>query len=306
MRKALVIALAAGLTACGSAKEEPTVSEVTAQEAPAAVAAPAAAPTASEQLAAVLAAQPAETQARYGARHPQETLDFFGIEPGMTVIEALPGGGWYSKILLPYLGSEGKLIGVDYALDMFPLFGFFSDEDIKAKEVWRETWMADAEGWRSDDSAALDAFVFGSMPEAMAGTVDAVVMVRALHNLARFESQGGFLTAALADAHKALKPGGILAVVQHQASEDSDDGWADGSNGYLKKSRLVDIMSAAGFTLESESDINANPKDQPGAEDFVWRLPPSLVTSRENPELRAEMEAIGESNRMTLLFRKAG
>src|SRR5512134_710260 len=80
----------------------------------------------SERLAAVLAAQPPEVQARYQWRHPRETLEFFGIAPGMTVVEALPGGGWYTKILLPYLGPQGSYIGADYAADMWPLFGFFS------------------------------------------------------------------------------------------------------------------------------------------------------------------------------------
>ena len=83
--------------------------------------------------------QPEETQARYGARHPAETLTFFGIEPGMTVVETLPGGGWYTRILLSYLGEEGKVIGADYAAEMFPLFGFFSEERIEAKKTWTES-----------------------------------------------------------------------------------------------------------------------------------------------------------------------
>ena len=69
------------------------------------------------KLAAVLAAQPDEVKARYQYRHPQETIEFFGIEPGMTVVEGLPGGGWYTKILLPYLGGDGHLIGANYPLE---------------------------------------------------------------------------------------------------------------------------------------------------------------------------------------------
>lgn len=87
-----------------------------------------------EELAAVLADQPEEVKARYEYRHPQQTLGFFGIAPGMTVVEALPGGGWYTKILLPYLGPEGRLIGVDYAQDMWPLFGFFGEDWLKKKK----------------------------------------------------------------------------------------------------------------------------------------------------------------------------
>ena len=82
------------------------------------------------------------------------------------------------------------------------------------------------------------------------------------------------------------------------------DEFADGSHGYLKKSFVIAAAEAAGFEFVAESDVNANPKDQPSEDDIVWRLPPSLRTSQDDPELRAELEAVGESNRMTLKFRK--
>ena len=256
--------------------------------------------TDSTNLDAILAAQPEDIQARYPYRHPKETLEFFGIQPGMTVVEALPGGGWYSKILLPYLGSEGRLIGADYPLAMWPEFGLFDDKFIEGKKTWVSSWTADAESWRGENGANVSAFVFGSMPEDMAGTADAVLFIRALHNLARFESKGGYLTIALADAYNALKPGGIVGVVQHHARDEMPDEWADGSKGYVKKGFIVDKMREAGFELVAESDINANPNDQPAEEDIVWRLPPSFYTSK----LQEQMKAIGESNRMTLLFKK--
>ena len=259
---------------------------------------------AAENLAAVLAEQPEEVQARYPYRHPAETLEFFGIIPGMTVVEALPGGGWYTKVLLPYLGPDGSLIGADYSRDMYPLFGFFGDEFLQEKETWVADFTADAKGWSGDDGASVTAFVFGSTPEEMKGTADAVLFIRALHNLARFEDEGGFLTAALEDAYDILKPGGIVGVVQHQARDGMSDEWAGGQNGYLKKNFVIAKMQEAGFEFVAGSDININGNDQPTDEDKVWRLPPSLATSRDNPELKAEMEAIGESNRMTLKFRK--
>ena len=104
--------------------------------------------------------------------------------------------------------------------------------------------------------------------------------------------------------HRVLKPGGIVGVVQHHARDDMPDAWADGNNGYLKTGFLIGVMEAAGFEYVGSSDINANPNDQPTDEDFVWRLPPGLATSRDNPELEAEMRAIGESNRITLKFVK--
>ena len=258
----------------------------------------------SEKLAAVLAAQPEEAQARYEWRHPQETLEFFGIAPGMTVVEALPGGGWYTKILLPYLGSDGALIGANYAQEMWPLFGFFNEEQIEKFKTWTTDFPNDAEEWRGDDAAPVSAFIFGSLPEDMKGTADAVLMIRALHNLARFEDQGGFLTAALKDTFDVLKPGGVVGVVQHHGRDEMPDEWASGANGYLKDDHLIQAFTDAGFEYAGQTDINANPKDQPSDSDLVWRLPPTMFTSRENPELRAEMEAIGESNRMTLKFRK--
>jgi len=171
---------------------------------------------------------------------------------------------------------------------------------------WLETWPADAEEWRGDDGATIGAFWFGSMPEEMQGTADAVFFVRMLHNTWRFQSEGkgDYLDVALNDAYKVLKPGGILGVVQHHARDDVSDEWANGSHGYMKKQFVIDRVVAAGFELVAESDINANDKDQPSDDDIVWRLPPTYATSREDPELKAKLQAVGESNRMTLKFRK--
>ncbi|GAB5414289.1 MAG: class I SAM-dependent methyltransferase [Congregibacter sp.] len=259
---------------------------------------------ASAALAAILAEQPEAVQARYAARHPQETLEFFGIKPGMSVLEALPGGGWYTKILLPYLGTDGTLVGADYDKTLFPLFGFFSEERLKEKETWVEDWRAEAEGWFDGGVADVDAMQFGSLPGHLEGELDAVLLIRALHNLARFENDGQFLTAALADINKALKPGGIVGVVQHMAPEEAPDTWADGSAGYLKKSFVVAQMEETGLEFVAESAINENPADQPTTDDIVWRLPPTLATSKDNPELAEQLKAVGESTRMTLLFKK--
>ncbi len=143
-----------------------------------------------DRLAVVLASQPADTQARYAYRHPQETLEFFGIEPGMTVVEGLPGGGWYTRLLLPYLGREGRLIGANYALDMWPRFPFGTEEFVEKQRTWTTDWPAGVEEWRDDDSAPVEAFIFGSMPASFAETADVVFLARVLHNLANFEARG--------------------------------------------------------------------------------------------------------------------
>ncbi len=297
MKKIIAVLLTFALAACQPATESATevVDENT----------PTAAPAVEEnRLAAVLNALPEDMQARYQYRHPKETLEFFGIEPGMTVLEGLPGRGWYTKVLLPYLGKDGHLIGANYAMDMWPNFPFANEEFLKTMSTWTTDWPVGAEEWRDDDSATITAFNFGSMPESVAGTADVVFLARVLHNLANFEEEGGFLTTALADAFRALKPGYTLGVVQHQARDEMSDEFADGSHGYLKKSFVIAAAEQAGFEFVAEIDINENPNDQPGVEDIVWRLPPSFATSEDDPELQAEMQAIGESNRMTLKFRK--
>ena len=297
MHKYIVLLLAVTLAACQPAEEakidsaaEKTAAAESAKE--------------DSRLATALDAQPEDVQARYQYRHPKETLEFFGIEPGMIVVEGLPGRGWYTKVLLPYLGKDGHLIGATYAMDMWPNFAFANAEFLKTQSTWTTDWPVSAEEWRDQDSATVAAFNFGAMPESLAGTADVVFLIRVLHNLANFEDEGGFLSEAMADVFATLKPGGMLGVVQHQARDDMSDEFADGSHGYLKKSFVIAVAEQAGFEFVAESAINENPKDQPGEDDVVWRLPPSFGTSQDNPELKAEMEAIGESNRMTLKFRK--
>lgn len=257
------------------------------------------------KLTAVLAMQDDAAKARYDARNPAATLEFFGIAPGMKVAEALPGGGWYSKILIPYLGDDGHLTGLDYSIKMWPEFGgFATPEFVENKKSWPATWTADAQDWRGGSSAGIDAATFGTRNMDADGTYDAVLFIRALHNLSRFEAKGGFMTEAIADAHAMLKSGGIVGVVQHEGPETNSDEWASGSNGYLKKSAVIAAFQASGFELVGDSDINANPKDVPSETDGVWRLPPSIRGGDADAELKAKMEAIGESNRMTLKFRK--
>jgi predicted methyltransferase len=257
-------------------------------------------------LADILAAQPDDVRARYPYRHPQETLEFFEIEPGMTVVEGLPGRGWYTKVLAAYLGSDGHIIGINYAMDMWPLFSFVTEEYLQRMSTWMTDFPADADEWRDENSATISAHMFGSVPTEIAGTADVVFFVRVLHNLANFQNagEGQFLNIALVDAYTVLKPGGVFGVVQHHARDDMSDNFANGTHGYLKKDFVIAQAEAAGFEFVGEIDVNANAKDQPSEEDIVWRLPPTYALAGDDPELRADVDAIGESNRMTLKFRK--
>lgn len=255
-------------------------------------------------LAEILADQPDEVQARYPYRHPKETLEFFGIERGMTVVEVLPGGGWYTKILLPYLGSGGKVIGADYPIEAWS--SVYSNEDfLEGRKTWPADWSARARSWLGEDGAQVDAFVLGSLPESMQGIADAFLFIRAMHNLNYPEPEGSHLKAAIQSAWDALKPGGIVGIVQHHARDEMSDAWANGSNGYLKRDYVVSLMEAAGFELVGQTDINANDKDRPTESEIVWRLPPNFAgTEKDDSDSRAALQAIGESNRMTLKFVK--
>ena len=258
----------------------------------------------SESLSVVLEQQSESVKARYSQRNPLETLKFFDIKPGMVVVEALPGSGWYSRILSPYLGQKGAVIGAMYANDMLPLFGMFSEERLKELESWTDDWPVEARSWVPEHSARFDAMEFGSLPVSMYGSADAVLFIRALHNLARFGDHRDYLSEALIDALMLLKPGGTLGVVQHRAPSQAEEDWSNGSNGYLKESFVIDAAKNAGFEFVDRSDHNANKKDRPTEDDMVWRLPPTLAGSEGNSDRTSEMMAIGESDRMTLKFRK--
>ena len=259
--------------------------------------------TAEAKLAAVLAAQPEEVQARYGARNPAETLAFFGVEPGMTVAEALPGGGWYSKILLAYLGDEGTLIGAHYPDNLWSKFGF-GEEWAASRIEGTANWPNQAAEWGVEGAAIASTFLT-DMPDDASDQVDAVLFIRALHNLSRFtDEESNYMGDTLAETFRVLKPGGIAGVVQHSGPETNSDEWANGSNGYLKKSAVIAAFEAVGFEYVGSSDINSNAADVPSEEEFVWRLPPSRSGTEEGTPERAAYDAIGESNRMTLKFRK--
>lgn len=251
-----------------------------------------------EKLRAVLTLQSPEAKARYSARHPLETLQFFGIEPGMTVVETLPYSGWYTKILAPYLGKEGHIIAGEYPISMWKLFDWADESYISERIKDTEMFPQKITQWAPLNTPKASAYTFDNMPESLNNSVDAVLFIRALHNINRFNASHQYADDILKASYRILKPGGIVGIVQHQSALKN----LSGATGYLNHDELVGAMENAGFTLVAESDINKNPKDKPTAEDYVWRLPPSLDTESEDDKQRNLL--IGESNRMTLLFKK--
>ncbi len=231
----------------------------------------------------------AENKARDDWRHPRETLEFFGIKEGMTVVELSPGGGWYTEILAPLLAGNGKLYAAHFSPNAAgsPYFrnalGGFLQKLAGNHELYGPVVVT---------SLAPPA----ETTVAPAGSADLVVAFRNVHSWINMGSLDGTLEAAFT----ALKPGGVLGIVQHRAKA-GDDPQAMGRSGYITEAYVIAAAEKAGFTLDGSSDINANPKDTAEHPHGVWSLPPAL---RGGDEGRAGFEAIGESDRMTLRFRK--
>lgn len=256
------------------------------------------------QLVDILAHERREAdRARDEFRNPMETMAFFGLEPDMTIAEALPGGGWYTRILLPYVAGEGRYVALNYQEALFErMYG----------ERWTEETQAQIRGWPETAPAALaehgpataeaiDAYMLDAIPDAQNGQADAVVFIRALHHLNRFDP--AYLDEALTEVHDFLRPGGIVGVVQHRAPEDMDPEMTTGSRGYMKQSDVVAAFERAGFVLEESSEINANPADTADWEPGVWAMAPSNAGDTEDEDV-APAQSLGESDRMTLKFRK--
>ena len=146
------------------------------------------------------------------------------------------------------------------------------------------------------EGARVEAFNSDGLPTELSGKVDRVLIFREMHNLQR----NGIAAPELATVRRLLKPDGLLGIVQHRARAGAADDYVTGAKGYLRQADVIALIEAQGFELAGTSEINANPQDTADHPAGVWELPPSLATKRE------ELKAIGESDRMTLLFRKRG
>jgi len=235
----------------------------------------------------------AKDKARDKYRNPAKTLSFFGVKPEHTVVEYGPGGGWYSRLLIPYLANSGKYIAI--GSDTSVMSGDRAREG-RAKS-WPERFPKTASEWTGVDAKKIHAFESDELPDEMKGTVDRVVIFRSLHgmmNRATFDSEIRNLRAM-------LKDDGMIGVVQHRAKANAPFEMSKGTKGYLKQDNVVNMFKIAGFELVSSSEINANPNDTADHEGGVWTLPPIL---RYGDKDKAKYQAIGESDRMTLLFKK--
>lgn len=231
-----------------------------------------------------------EEKARDSYRHPVATLDFFGIEDGMTVMEIWPGGGWYTKILAPVMKGHGQLIEATW------------DPEVDGQPEYRYSLpkQMDAMFAEYPDIYGEVETVYFSPPEsASLGEADSVDVILTFRNIHGWISSGDAQNI-FNEFARVLKPGGILGVVQHRADADTDP-QVTAKHGYVSEQAVIDLANKAGLQLSSSSEINSNPKDTKDYADGVWTLPPSYQLGDTDREKYA---VIGESDRMTLRFEK--
>lgn len=236
-------------------------------------------------------------KARDAFRHPVQSLEFWGLKPGHTVVEFWPGAGWYTDILAPFLAAtDGKLYAAQQELT--------DPNDAPGREMIEGYKRRLSENPKLYGEVALTTFGPTSGPVAPAGTADLVLFLRNLHNW----MAAGVAEKAFRDAFAALKPGGLLGLEEHRAPPGGvQDPLA--ADGYVQQAYAVQLAQEAGFVLDGQSEINANPKDTHDHPFGVWTLPPVRRSSPrgqpDNPDFdHAPYDAIGESDRMTLRFKK--
>lgn len=216
-----------------------------------------------------------ENVARDQYRNPTETLSFFGVTSSQTVVEYFPSGGWYMEILAPLAVKGG---GTYYAAQPVGRGRDAMQATIdKQPDLYGQVKLAD-------------------LAEIPTGVADTVLTFRNVHNMVMRDNAAG----VFAEFFRMLKPGGVLGVTDHRLPEDRDSA-LEKTSGYLKVSTVRKLAEAAGFVLEASSEVNANPKDTADWATGVWTLPPTL---RNGDVDREKYLAVGESDRMTLRFRK--
>lgn len=223
-------------------------------------------------------------------RHPQQTLEFLGLQPNMTVVEIWPGGGWYSEILAPLLKDHGQYYAAGFSLIA------------KRTPDWKKNYQRKYEEKLKQHPELYGKTIITDLaiPErpdiAPAGSADMVLTFRNVHNWMK----GGYAQEVFDSMFAALKPNGILGVIEHRAlPETSLEDMI--KSGYVTEAHVIKLAKTAGFKVADKSEINANAKDTKQHPKGVWTLPPSL---RLGDKDREKYLAIGESDRMTLKFVK--
>lgn len=249
------------------------------------------------QAMAVVLANPARDadRVRDAHRHPAETLAFFKVRPGMTVVDYMPSGGWFTRVLVPYLGTSGRYIGLN------PDVRNSTDGMKKAYSGLHDAWATKSAPWLAGQGglAPSEAWNSDDLPGELKGKVDRVLIMREVHNLWRYD----LLRRELATISTLLKDDGLLGIEEHRGKDKSPAAYLDGSMGYMRQADVIALIEACGYELVGKSEVNANKKDPANHKGGVWMLPPNL-SGVTDPVEKARLTEIGESDRMTLLFRK--
>jgi predicted methyltransferase len=233
------------------------------------------------------AQRPASDRERDAFRHPKETLLFFGLRPQMQVVEIWPEPGWYTEIIAPLVKDQGKYYA---ALGAPRPDNAYVTARIKA---YQDRFATHPELYGKIE---LTTFAADAREIAPPGSVDMVVTFRNIHNW----MAGGWAPQAFAAMYKALKPGGILGVVEHRGNPELPQD-PRAKSGYVREDEAIRLIESQGFALVAQSEINANPKDTKDYPQGVWTLPPVYRLGDKDKETYA---AIGESDRFTLKFVK--
>lgn len=232
---------------------------------------------------------------RDSQRHPAETLEFFGIDPSGTIIEIWPGSGWYTDIIAPWVaGNGGQYVAAHFALS----------SESSSRRNSRTNFETHVSDHTIFGNVRIVDFGQSSGELIEPGSADAVLTFRNVHNWMMF----GYAEKAFDDFYVALRPGGILGIVDHRLSSTREQD-PQASTGYVQQAYVIALAEEAGFELVGTSEINANPADTADHPFGVWTLPPVRQSSQNGAEIAADFDrehydAIGESDRMTLLFRK--
>lgn len=220
-------------------------------------------------------------------RHPTETLKFFGLKSDMTVVEVYPGAGWYTEIIAPLVAAKGKYIMASPSVNPEKPYTIENEHKIK------NFMSAHPEVSKNVEYVTFD--LPNKSEIAPENSVDMVLTFRNVHNWLALKGE----KEAFSSFYKALKPGGVLGVVEHRELPTKNDPKA--KSGYVREKDVISMVLKAGFKLVAKSEINANPRDTKNYPEGVWTLPPSLKLGEKDKE---KYLAIGESDRMTLKFIK--
>jgi predicted methyltransferase len=287
MKKTLLFALAAAVLAAPIAADTPKTKKDKAAHA--------VLHKAHKERMAKILADPAraEDAKRDKYRHPAETFEFFRIHPDHKVGEYAPGGEWISRTLGRYIDEKGKFVGLYFSTDA----GFgdaTAKERIKASATKFPEDVAKVTGRPATDYMG---YTLDAIPEGEKGSFDRIILMRMLHNMFRWN----IADTELKRMRDLLKDDGLLGIEQHRAKANAPFSYADGNKGYMREADIIKLMELNGFELVAKSEVNANPKDTADYPEGVWTLPPVRRFDKEND---AKYHAIGESDRMTLLFKK--